>query len=111
MIVGCLSVALIGPTALGSRTVCLIAPLHLLVQHQIAPAQRYALPLGLQGKPTVYRGSALRWKCQQRSTRKPDEPSGREAGRSHLVLNRSAVWREATDRARAKPGGSYEGDT
>jgi len=53
VIVGCLSVALIGPTALGSRTVCIIAPLHLLVQHQIAPAQRYALPTGLQGTTSV----------------------------------------------------------
>ena len=50
---GCLNVALIGLAGLGSRTVCLIAPLHLLVQHQIAPAQRYALPTGLQGTTSV----------------------------------------------------------
>jgi hypothetical protein len=47
-----LSVALKGITGLGSRTVCQARSFSALVQHEIASAQRYALPWGMQGKPS-----------------------------------------------------------
>ncbi|MDR5839470.1 hypothetical protein, partial [Caballeronia sp. LZ034LL] len=43
--------ALIGHTGRGSRTHCNNAPLKELAQPLKAPAQRYALPKGMQGKP------------------------------------------------------------
>ena len=45
--------ALKGLTGLGSRTVCQASTQRALVQHQKVPAQRFALPPGMQGKPTV----------------------------------------------------------
>ncbi|BCQ27949.1 hypothetical protein NK8_61380 (plasmid) [Caballeronia sp. NK8] len=39
----------------------------------------------------------------------PDVPVGREAGRSHFVLNQSVMRRDVSDRARSKPEGAYEG--
>ncbi|MDR5835586.1 hypothetical protein, partial [Caballeronia sp. LZ034LL] len=44
--------ALTGHTGLGSRTHCHNAPFNKQVQPLKAPAQRYALPKGMQGKPT-----------------------------------------------------------
>ncbi|BBQ01616.1 hypothetical protein BSFA1_67440 (plasmid) [Burkholderia sp. SFA1] len=52
----------------------------------MAPAQRYALPLGMQGKPI-----------------------GREAGRNLKWLYQYIKWRDVTDRARSKPDWAYEG--
>jgi len=51
-------------------------------------------------------GRHLQWDggVSKESSGKPDWPNGREAGRSHLVLNRSAVRRAVTDRVRSKPG-------
>ncbi|SAK55231.1 hypothetical protein AWB75_01985 [Caballeronia catudaia] len=43
---------LIGLIGRGPRTVCHPITLSVPVQHEIAPAQRYALPLGMQWKPT-----------------------------------------------------------
>src|SRR6516164_8579253 len=45
--------ALTGPIGLGTRTVCHLEYLSVLVQHQRASAQRYALPIGMQGKPAL----------------------------------------------------------
>ncbi|BBU32026.1 hypothetical protein BTHE68_57600 (plasmid) [Burkholderia sp. THE68] len=67
----------------------------------MASAQRYALPLGMRGKPTR--------KEKRRSSRRPDVPIGREAGRSHFVLNQPLARRDVTDRARSKPDQAYEG--
>ncbi len=44
---------------LGSRTVCRPKTLRTLVQHEMAPAQRYALPPGMQGKPTCGKCSEI----------------------------------------------------
>ncbi|WP_250504801.1 hypothetical protein, partial [Caballeronia sp. AZ7_KS35] len=44
---------------LGSRTVCRPNTLSALVQHETASAQRYALPLGLQGKPKGGEGGEI----------------------------------------------------
>ncbi|CAL8477166.1 conserved protein of unknown function (plasmid) [Caballeronia sp. S22] len=70
-----LSVALKGPIGLGSRTVCRPKYLSALVQHQIASAQRYALPSGLRGKPTKDEGSEMaalaREHAQTRLTSRP----------------------------------------
>src|SRR6201999_2770713 len=54
-----LSVVLEGHTGLGSRTVCRSKCFGALVQHQIVSAQRYALPMGLQGKPTSHGSSEI----------------------------------------------------
>ena len=51
-IVGCLKSALKHLIGLGSRTVRRPKTLRTLVQHERASAQRYALPPGMQGKPT-----------------------------------------------------------
>src|ERR1700754_3351640 len=66
-----LSVTLKGPAGLGSRTVCGAITLSALVQHEIASAQRYALPLGMQGKPVECECSG--WKRSEYvCARKPD---------------------------------------
>ena len=45
--------ALRGPIGPGTRTVCHPEYLSVLVQHQRVSAQRCALPIGMQGKPTL----------------------------------------------------------
>ena len=63
--------------------------------------------MGMQGKPVLCkRGemAALARMCTQ------SQWTGRpRAGRSLLVLNQFMVWCDVTDRARAKPGQTYEG--
>ena len=59
--------ALIGLIGLGPRTVCQARSYSALVQHQRAPAQRYALPLGLQGTPTNHKCSEMEALAKKRA--------------------------------------------
>jgi hypothetical protein len=63
----------------------------------MASAQRYALPLGMRGKPTKKKHTQTRLTHRARS------------GPELLVLNQSVKWRDVTDRARSKSGEFCEG--
>ncbi|CAL8478143.1 protein of unknown function (plasmid) [Caballeronia sp. S22] len=87
-----LSVALIGPNGLGSRTVCRTKCFDALVQHEIASAQRYALPLGMRGQPSEKKHT------QTRLTERPR--SGPQLFRAEPVTQAKRCVRPCASQAR-----------